>query len=251
MRRREMLTLCSCFGPSIAFAADGNRPESRRAIGRLCLDGGLCPDLGQPGAERRSQSIERSLQEPFAWLNRLFGVRTTLMVFEGSPCSPTASLEQRTVAFGAEFFQRLTGRFRTQTMFAALAHEVAHHYQARSDHGIDDFGITSEEPLVWQLPRLNVQRGENDNNRTIELHADFLAGWACWRRGITIDAASFLVDDFFSRGDLEFRNTNFHGRGHDRRISFASGYQVQGRDLMMAAWAGIDLVRRLPEDEGD
>lgn len=116
-----------------------------------------------------------------------------------------------TIMFGRTLFQDLMQRYDDQgiAVLAVAAHEFGHVAQFRS--GIDRHLLLGQ-PTV----------------RRLELHADFLSGYALGTRkrqdpSITVWAAG---DTLFRIGDYQFNNRNHHGTPDQRVATAEAGFSL-------------------------
>jgi hypothetical protein len=85
--------------------------------------------------------------------------------------------------------------------------------------------------------------------RTIELHADFLAGFfLATRKQDYPDLSMFKVgESFFNLGDTDFNGRNHHGTSEERIAAVTAGFDLGKsgtRDIEQVAKAGIAYVRQ-------
>lgn len=138
-----------------------------------------------------------------------------------------------TVIFGKQLLSNELTRHSSGGLAIAgiIAHEFAHIYQYQS-------GLY---PLLKRSQK---------NNKQVELHADYLAGYYLGLKRLQnaeIDIKAFL-DSLYLKGDTHFNSPTHHGTPFERKQVMLEGYKIgltNNTDVHQVAEMGLELVRKM------
>jgi hypothetical protein len=133
---------------------------------------------------------------------------------------------QGTVLFGTQLMTEELDTVRGGNAVAGIAaHECAHIFQYFSRFGDE---LTRNQ----------------DTARTMELHADFLAGYYLGRDGTSTEHIDVFAESLYRKGDWDFNSQHHHGTPDERVDAMERGYALadSGLHIEEIAERGIEHV---------